>query len=115
MTNPSGMPGRATRARYWVIVFAITLAVIQYIDRVAISQAMPEISRLLKFSDKEAGLVFSAFTLAYALFEIPTGWLGDKIGPRRVLLRPPNPHRRTGHRWRAPRQPSCVRWPRFHR
>jgi len=86
MTQP-GIPAQATRARYWVIVFAITLAVIQYIDRVAISQAMPEISRVLNFSDKESGLVFSAFTLAYALFEIPTGWLGDKIGPRRVLLR----------------------------
>jgi MFS family permease len=85
MTSPPGTP--ATRARYWVIIFAITLAVIQYIDRVAISQAMPEISRVLKFSDKEGGLVFSAFTLAYALFEIPTGWLGDKIGARRVLLR----------------------------
>ena len=32
---------RATRARYWVIVFAVTLAVIQYIDRVCISKAMP--------------------------------------------------------------------------
>ena len=87
MTNPPGIPARATRARYWVIVFAIALAVIQYIDRTAISQAMPEIARVLKFSDKQAGLVFSAFTLAYALFEIPTGWLGDKIGARRVLLR----------------------------
>ena len=85
MTNPPGLP--ATRARYWVIVFAIALAVIQYIDRVAISQAMPEIARQLNFSDKQGGLVFSAFTLAYALFEIPTGWLGDKIGARRVLLR----------------------------
>ena len=33
------------------------------------------------------GWVFSAFTLAYALFEIPGGWLGDKLGPRRVLMR----------------------------
>src|SRR4029077_17608928 len=78
---------KATRARYWVIVFAITLAVIQYIDRVAISQAMPEIARVLNFSDNQQGLVFSAFTFAYALFEIPTGWLGDKIGPRKVLMR----------------------------
>ena len=31
--------------------------------------------------------MFSAFTFAYALFEIPTGWLGDKIGPRKVLMR----------------------------
>jgi MFS family permease len=33
------------------------------------------------------GLAFSAFTLAYALFEIPGGWLGDWIGPRKVLMR----------------------------
>src|SRR2546425_4135556 len=33
------------------------------------------------------GYVFSAFTLAYGLFEIPCGWLGDKYGPRRMLMR----------------------------
>jgi MFS family permease len=87
MTNPAGMPARPTRVRYWVIGFAISLAIIQYIDRVAISQAMPDIARELDFSDKQRGLVFSAFTLAYALFEIPTGWLGDKIGARKVLIR----------------------------
>jgi MFS transporter, ACS family, glucarate transporter len=78
---------RATRARYWVIVFAISLAVIQYLDRVCISQAAPSISHDLNLSSKQMGYIFSAFTLAYALFEIPTGWLGDKIGPRRVLIR----------------------------
>jgi MFS family permease len=31
--------------------------------------------------------VFSAFTLAYAVFEIPSGWLGDTMGPRKVLTR----------------------------
>ena len=33
------------------------------------------------------GLVFSAFAIAYALFEIPGGWLGDWMGPRSVLMR----------------------------
>ena len=33
------------------------------------------------------GYVFAAFTWAYALFEIPGGWLGDKLGPRKVLTR----------------------------
>jgi MFS family permease len=80
-------PERATRARYWVIVFAVTLAVIQYIDRVCISKAMPAIQRDLGFSNVQAGYVFGAFTLAYALFEIPGGWLGDKFGPRKVLMR----------------------------
>jgi MFS transporter, ACS family, glucarate transporter len=78
---------RPTRARYWVIVFAITLAFIQYIDRVCISQAAPFITQDLGLSAKQMGFVFSAFTFAYALFEIPTGWLGDKIGPRKVLMR----------------------------
>jgi MFS transporter, ACS family, glucarate transporter len=78
---------RPTRARYWVVVFAVTLAVIQYIDRVCISKAMPFIQRDLHFSDVQAGYVFGAFTLAYALFEIPAGWLGDRFGPRKVLLR----------------------------
>lgn len=76
-----------TRARHWVVVFAVSLAVIQYIDRVCISQAAPSISAALDLSKEQMGWVFSAFTLAYALFEIPTGYWGDRIGPRRVLLR----------------------------
>ncbi len=85
---PAAVPAlKPTRARYWVIVFAVSLAVIQYIDRVCISQAMPTIGSEMGLSDAEKGAIFSAFTLAYALFEIPTGWLGDKIGARSVLLR----------------------------
>ncbi|MCI0420148.1 MAG: MFS transporter [Acidobacteria bacterium] len=78
---------RPSRARYWVIVFAVTLSVITYIDRVCISQAAPEISRDLGLSKVEMGYAFSAFALAYALFEIPGGWWGDKIGARKVLMR----------------------------
>jgi MFS transporter, ACS family, glucarate transporter len=76
-----------THARYWVIVFAVTLSILSYIDRVCISQAMPVIARDLHLSDWEIGKVFSAFALAYALFEIPGGWMGDWMGPRRVLMR----------------------------
>lgn len=78
---------RPSHTRYWVVVFAIALAIIQYIDRVCISQAKPAISIDLHLNDAQMGWVFSAFTLAYALFEIPAGYLGDRIGPRRVLLR----------------------------
>src|SRR5689334_4465392 len=76
-----------TRARYWVIALAITIAIVQYIDRVAISQAKGDIAKDMGFSDLEMGAIFGAFGLAYALFEIPTGWLGDKIGARKVLVR----------------------------
>src|SRR5688572_28283064 len=78
---------KPTHVRHWVIVFAVTLATVQYIDRVAISQAMPVIGADLGLTDAQKGMVFSAFTMAYALFEIPTGWLGDKLGAKKVLLR----------------------------
>lgn len=67
--------------------FVIVLAIITYIDRVCISQAAPEIRKDLGLSELQMGAVFSAFTLAYALFEIPGGWLGDRFGPRSVLMK----------------------------
>jgi MFS family permease len=77
----------ATRTRFGVILFAVTLGIITYIDRVCISKAAPLIQADLHFTKEQMGYIFSAFTLAYALFEIPGGWLGDKMGPRRVLMR----------------------------
>jgi len=85
LTNTSSQT--PTRARYWVIVFAVTLAILAYIDRVCISMAAPIMSKDLGLSKKEMGTIFSAFALAYALFEIPGGWLGDYMGPRKVLMR----------------------------
>ncbi len=76
-----------TRTRYWVVVFAVTLAILSYIDRVCISQAAPVISRDLGLDKQQMGYIFSSFAVAYALFEIPGGWLGDRIGPRKVLMR----------------------------
>jgi MFS transporter, ACS family, glucarate transporter len=76
-----------TRVRHWVMVFAVALAVITYIDRVAISWAAPYIQRDLNLDSGQMGLVLGAFGWAYALFEIPGGFLGDWIGPRKVLVR----------------------------
>jgi MFS transporter, ACS family, glucarate transporter len=78
---------KPTRVRYWVVVFAVTLAIITYIDRVALSQAAPQISKDLGLDKKQMGWVFFGFLLSYALFEIPSGFLGDKLGARRVLMR----------------------------
>ena len=80
-------PQKPTRTRHWVLAFAATLAVITYIDRVCMSQAKVSIAADLDLTSVQMGYVFAAFTLAYALFEIPGGWLGDRIGPRKVLMR----------------------------
>lgn len=78
---------RPTRVRYGVIVFAVTLAVFSYIDRVALSRAAGTISKELGLSKEQMGWVFFAFASAYAAFEIPSGYMGDRWGPRRVLMR----------------------------
>jgi MFS family permease len=78
---------RPTKVRYWVIFFAVALSVITYIDRVALSLSRKQVAKDLGLSDSQMGLVFGAFALAYALLEVPSGWMGDKWGPRRVLMR----------------------------
>lgn len=76
---------KPTRARYGVVVFALALAMIMYIQRVAISQAIVPIAADLHLNKAETGAVLGAFGLSYALFEIPMGLLGDKLGVRWVL------------------------------
>jgi MFS transporter, ACS family, glucarate transporter len=90
MTPPPPAPGDAappTHARHWVVALAGTLSVIVFVDRTCMSQAKVSIAGDLGLTSVQMGYVFAAFTTAYALFEIPGGWLGDLIGPRRVLTR----------------------------
>ena len=63
------------------------MTAITYLDRICIAAAAPFIMRDLSLSALEMSFVFSAFTLAYSLFEVPSGWLGDVRGPHRVLTR----------------------------
>ena len=76
-----------SRARHVAVGFTLLLAAIAYLDRICISTAAPAISADLGLSDSEMGFVFSAFTLAYALFEVPSGWFADRFGARVTLTR----------------------------
>ena len=76
-----------SRTRRVVLFFAATLAIITYVDRVCISQAAPAMQAELGLTKVQMGYAFAAFGWAYALFEIPGGWLGDRFGPRKVLMR----------------------------
>jgi MFS family permease len=77
----------ATRIRYVVLAWFCTLSMITYIDRVCIKQVQGDMQRDLGLTGSQFSWAFSAFALAYALFEIPTGWLGDRLGPKKVLAR----------------------------
>jgi MFS family permease len=67
----------ATRTRCKVLWLLFALSVITFIDRLCISAAAPAIIQEFNLSPSQMGYVFSAFTLAYAIFEVPGGWLGD--------------------------------------
>jgi MFS transporter, ACS family, glucarate transporter len=75
------------RIRYGVLGLLVLLSIITYMDRVCISVAGPRIQDELGISRERWGWVLGAFVLAYGLFEIPSGALGDHYGQRRTLTR----------------------------
>ncbi len=80
-------PTTSTKARYRVVALATGLAMVTYLDRAAIGTLAPGIQRDLGLSAVEMGWVFTAFQLAYGLFEVPTGRWADRFGTRAVLAR----------------------------
>jgi MFS transporter, ACS family, glucarate transporter len=73
--------------RYRVLVLLFFFIVITYLDRICISLVGVRIKTAFNLSNEQFGWVLGSFALAYALFEIPTGVLGDRIGQRAVFIR----------------------------
>src|SRR5205823_23152 len=81
-------PGRGlapTRVRYLVLAAACGLAVLTYIQRLGFSNGLPEIKQQLGLNDTQTSDLASAFLLAYGLFQVPGGLLGDRLGGRHLL------------------------------
>ncbi len=71
--------------RSCLVCATFLLSVLLYVDRVCISAAKKDVAADLSLSDQQMGWVFAAFSLGYALFQTPSGWLADRLGPRQVL------------------------------
>jgi ACS family glucarate transporter-like MFS transporter len=71
--------------RFRLVIITFSLTLLLYIDRVAISAAKNEIGEELDLTDTQLGWIMSAFALGYALFQVPSGMLADKLGPRKVI------------------------------
>jgi sugar phosphate permease len=85
--GPSDPTQRPTMVRYGVLAFLAAMAFVLYLDRVCMGKAAPRIQEDLGISNTRMGLIHAAFSISYALFEIPTGRWGDKYGSRGVLTR----------------------------
>jgi len=68
-----------------VLALLCLIYLILFVNRVNISTAAPLMKADLKLSNTQLGLVFSAFAIPYALFQLIGGWIGDKFGPRLTL------------------------------
>ena len=68
--------------RYVLIAGAFAISVLMWVDRACISAAKDDIAGDLGFSDQQMGWVMAAFTLGYALFQVPGGALADRFGTR---------------------------------
>ncbi len=70
-----------------VTLFLCSLTALTYLDRICVSIVGTRIKSDLHLTNEHFGWVLAAFSLSYALFEIPSGALGDRIGPRAVFIR----------------------------
>jgi sugar phosphate permease len=77
---------RPSHGRWYTLGLISLLYLITYLDRVNISAAMPAIAKEFSFDKATTGLIFSAFVWAYAIFQVPGGWLADKFGARAILM-----------------------------
>ena len=80
---PNGVP--ATRVRYLVLAVGCALAFLTYFQRQAFVQGQVEIQADLGFNDQQMSYFTAAFLLGYALFQIPCGLIGDRLGARHLL------------------------------
>jgi MFS family permease len=73
------------RVRGKMLVLLCGFYALAYIDRANISTAAPFIRSDLHLSDAQLGLALSAFAIPYAFLQVAGGWLGDRVGARRML------------------------------
>jgi MFS family permease len=75
-----------TRVRYAVLAMVFSAAFFTYLDRVFISVAAPLMQADLHLTLIQFAWVFTVFQLAYGLLVLPSAWLGDQWGQRRMMM-----------------------------
>ena len=76
---------RMSRQRFILVGILFFHSVNTYMDRACIASAVDYIKKDLSISKELMGLVLGIFAVGYALFQVPSGWIADKFGPRKAL------------------------------
>jgi sugar phosphate permease len=83
---PENATSPPSKTRWLVLLLISLMYMITYMDRTGISIAAPAMAKEFRLNQTAIGIVFSVFLWAYAIGQIPLGWLADRLGPRLVLL-----------------------------
>ncbi|MCM3606246.1 MFS transporter [Cupriavidus pauculus] len=75
---------RRTNVRYWILALIFIVTTINYADRATLSITGPAMREEFGFTAVQMGYIFSAFSWAYVIAQIPGGWLLDRFGARRI-------------------------------
>jgi len=78
--------GARTTGKYVAFAFLYLGWCIAYIDRVAINLALVSMSKDLHLAPSAMGVVLSSFFIAYAIMQLPGGWLADRYGSKKVII-----------------------------
>lgn len=76
---------KKTNVRWVIAIFMWAAIAINYLDRTCMSAAAPTMMKDLNLGPTEMGIIMSAFFWSYAAFQIPSGWIADRIGQRICL------------------------------
>src|SRR3954471_3601302 len=82
---PSVSTMKPTTIRWRIYGLLLVVITLTFIDRFNMNVAAKYIQQEFSLNDVQIGFLLSAFVLGYALFQAPGGWLGDRLGARRVL------------------------------
>ena len=79
--TPAEPPGAAApaRGRYVVLALLCAAAAIAYVQRSAIAVAAAPMQGSLKIDKQQFGVVLASWALGYALMQVPSGWLADRL------------------------------------
>lgn len=83
--SPRDDAAAPTKVRYLVVALCTAMSVLLYLDRFAISPATDSVLRELNLDKEQFGRTSFAFFFAYALMQVPAGWLSDRFGARGTL------------------------------
>lgn len=86
--SSEAVPGKAKPTKYRFVMLAMIMIVLTLAtaDRASLSVAGVGMSEDLGIGKIELGLLFSAFSWAYVLGQVPAGILGDKFGSKKVMF-----------------------------